>query len=111
MPRFYACANCGEAILGGGRCADCKRAANQQKRERPNWSNVYNTRRWRILSKHVLERDDYQCQTCGEPATNAGHTHPFDGADDPQAWDETNITAVCTRCNGREAATRQAVTG
>jgi 5-methylcytosine-specific restriction endonuclease McrA len=106
MMPMHACPLCGVATARRGRCTTCARATNQRKRDRPTARTVYSTRRWRELRQHILKRDDYTCQVCGEHGTVAGHIHPFTDHRDPLAWDPRNLRCECLRCGGREAGKR-----
>lgn len=58
--------------------------------------------KWQALRKAVLERDSYQCQHCGAPATDADHIIPKSkGGTDSM----DNLLASCKRCNSRRRDT------
>ena len=62
----------------------------------------YDSPGWRMLRKHVLERDGYQCQLrlddrCTHIATQVDHKiEPSKGG---QFFDEWNCRASCGHCN------------
>lgn len=53
-------------------------------------------RPWRRIKAAVLERDNYTCQYCGEPATEPDHVIPRSvGGTDAMS----NLVASCVTCN------------
>lgn len=62
---------------------------------------------WDALRQYVYQRDDYTCVTCGRSRADgyqiqAGHYFPMGhtGSNNALSWDEHNVHAQCTRCNG-----------
>jgi hypothetical protein len=62
----------------------------------------------------AFERDDYICVDCeyvDELRTGKGlladHELPFEGPDDPLAWDLDNIVTRCLVCSGRKDGGRR----
>ena len=110
-PLGKICPQCGASYLGA-KCPLHPKSVerDKRKRDRPAWSQVYNTQAWRRLRKKVLARDGYECYWCGKPATHLGHWKPFveDGVVNIRlAFDPANVQAECESCNGREANARQ----
>lgn len=111
MPVLHACPGCGTAKEDTGRCTRCARPTNKRKQARTNTA-VYQSARWARLKRDFLA-DATECECCGREPTptdplTLGHIEPFDGPDDPLAWDTMNLMAQLRSCNSREAAQRQA---
>lgn len=75
-------------------------------REEPHLRNLYNSDRWRKLSKQVKIRDDYVCQECFRQGiyTTADVTdHIIEVRDDwEKRWDTENMEALCHECHNRK---------
>lgn len=66
-----------------------------QRRKSAEWHSLYNSARWRGISKRFLVRYPY-CFICGAPATVADHVIPHRG-DMNLFYDEENLQPLCTR--------------
>jgi hypothetical protein len=95
------CPACGAFVDAGGKC-DCGGQRSDGRvpdARRLALEAVWNSARWKALSR-LIRRRDGKCVECGGPAEVADHDEGFDGPDDPRAWDETKIHAMCLRCSG-----------
>jgi 5-methylcytosine-specific restriction enzyme A len=74
---------CGALIQSGSYCSWCKPRNGS-------------TRSWRNTRARVLYRDRWTCQQCGARADHVDHITPvrFGGTDE-----ESNLQALCERCN------------
>lgn len=77
-----------------------------RKREEPHLRALYNSDRWRKLSKQVKLRDDHMCQEC---LRNGRYTpadvtdHIIEVRDDwERRWDISNMEALCHECHNRK---------
>lgn len=55
--------------------------------------------KWRALRKFVLERDQFQCQYCGDDADTVDHITPRSKGGDHSP---ENLVAACRSCNSRK---------
>ena len=62
---------------------------------------------WEKVRKYIIERDGGVCITCGKRQEDgwqmqAGHFQPvgYVGSNNRLSWDEDNIYAQCSYCNG-----------
>lgn len=60
----------------------------------------YNSPAWKLLSRTVLQRDQYKCQICGEIATEVHHCIPIK-KDWSKRFDINNLMSVCTSCHNK----------
>lgn len=59
-------------------------------RKRKGW-------KWERLAVSVRERDDYQCQLCGEFGNEVDHIVPlWNGG---SMWDKGNLQVLCSGCH------------
>lgn len=94
-------------LTTGGRCQDCKRAAEKKRgnfRQR-GYTHQWDRRRAAYLRNHPV------CILCGEPAKVPDH-HPLSrrelvdlGVDDPDS--DTHLRPLCWPCHSRETAQHQ----
>jgi hypothetical protein len=74
--------------------------------ERKNYvgKQVLGTSQWKKQRIRVLQRDNYQCQYCGQEATEVDHVIPraHGGGHDME-----NLLACCKKCNGLKGARSQ----
>ena len=83
---------CPQVATQRGRCPDHARRDTHRNRQ------IYNSKRWRILRRHVLHHNPI-CQHCDrELATHVDHIRPTEQGGDP--WSIANLQALC-RCHGR----------
>lgn len=85
-----ACTGCGTPT-SYPRCPRCTRA-------NPPARNDTGNKAYRRNREAALRRDDYTCQTCGAPATEADHILPVSKGG---GHDLTNLRASCLPCNRR----------
>lgn len=57
------------------------------------WHGLYNSTRWRKLSREFLQKYPYCC-VCGQPAKIADHIQPHRG-NELLFWDELNLQPLC----------------
>ena len=63
------------------------------RKKSSEWHNLYNSQRWRTVSKEFLAGHPY-CYICGEKATIVDHIRPHRG-DVELFFDETNLQPMC----------------
>lgn len=109
MARHRICQRCGEFTLGGGACSSCGGSKTAPARDRPEWRDVYGTRRWRDeVRPAILERDDHTCQICHSPEPEldaegkvvpmqVDHIEPLLKGGDP--FDADNLRTTHRGCN------------
>lgn len=67
-----------------------------------NSKKVTSTRRWRVLRHQILERDGWQCRTCGaRHRLEVDHVEPVRVAPE-RAFDPTNLQTLCGPCHTRK---------
>jgi 5-methylcytosine-specific restriction endonuclease McrA len=74
--------------------------AMSTKRGDPRGSRAYKARRL-----EVLQRDQWTCFYCMQPATTVDHVIPIIAGGDPIAYD--NLVSSCTACNSRKGSRSQ----
>ena len=67
--------------------------------------SVLGTSQWKKQRQRVLKRDNYQCQYCGQDATEIDHVIPRAKGG---GHDMENLVACCKRCNGLKGSRSQA---
>ena len=67
------------------------------KRGDPRGTRAYKKRRL-----EVLQRDQWSCFYCSQPATTVDHIIPIVKGGDPIAYD--NLVSCCARCNSRKGS-------
>ena len=72
------------------------------KRGDPRGTRAYKKRRL-----EVLQRDQWSCFYCGQPATTVDHIIPIVKGGDPIAYD--NLVSCCARCNSRKGSRSEGV--
>lgn len=72
------------------------------KRGDPRGTRAYKKRRL-----EVLQRDQWSCFYCGQPATTVDHIIPIIKGGDPIAYD--NLVSCCARCNSRKGSRSEGV--
>jgi 5-methylcytosine-specific restriction endonuclease McrA len=72
------------------------------KRGDPRGTRAYKARRLEIL-----QRDQWTCFYCMQPATTVDHVIPIVQGGDPIAYD--NLVSCCTRCNSRKGSRSEGV--
>jgi 5-methylcytosine-specific restriction endonuclease McrA len=72
------------------------------KRGDPRGTRAYKARRLEIL-----QRDQWSCFYCGQPATTVDHIIPIVKGGDPIAYD--NLVSCCARCNSRKGSRSEGV--
>lgn len=75
-----------------------------------NENKIYTTEEYQTFREHALERDNYKCQYCSEPADHVHHERPqklepFFALDPDYAW------SVCTKCHYKYGHTDNCSTG
>lgn len=79
------------------------------------WRRWYKSARWQSLRWHVLVRDQFRCQMCGEIETDTARLvadHRIAHRGNPALfWGEGNLWCLCAACHSgakqaEEAATR-----
>ena len=66
---------------------------------------IYQSKRWRLLRKHILRRDGYRCRLCNRAGRlEVDHATPIVMGGD--WWNPSNLRAVCRSCH--IAKTREA---
>jgi 5-methylcytosine-specific restriction protein A len=94
--------------VASGRCPACQAKADARY-ERAGKA-IYNTARWRRLSRRVLDERPI-CQTRGCRARSAEVDHVIAIEDGGDPWDETNLAALCSPCHGRKTRAEVAARG
>lgn len=61
---------------------------------------MYGTKRWRMLSRRVLNEQPWCVLECGRLATEVDHILPVE--DGGQAWDRANLQPLCHECHSRK---------
>lgn len=82
-------------------CSDeCKKSCSvfMRRTDSLNKTDLYNSEEYKCFRDYVLERDNYECQYCGEKAEHVHHerpqkTEPFFALDPDLAW------SVCKICH------------
>lgn len=104
------CPGCGDLIADA--CPRCEPKAPSPRKRRLR--RVYYSARFKRLKRRAHERDEWTCVDCGYiDETRQGidlvadHEIPFDGPDDPLAWDLENIVTRCLGCSGRKDGGRR----
>ena len=102
------CPVCGELTYGeccrvGGKNPTPRRLANLE---------VWRSPLWKKLKRQAHERDDWTCVDCGHRDPTgltlvADHDMPFEGPDDPLAWERDNVSTRCLSCSGRKDGGRR----
>jgi hypothetical protein len=103
------CPNCGEWLEPPALCPNgCLRSDGRVVDERRlALEAVWQSERWRRLSRRVRARDG-ACVDCGAIADLvADHVEGFDGPDDPRAWDPSLIVTRCRSCSGAKDGGRR----
>lgn len=97
-----------------GTCPSCEPRSLSPRKQLLH--RVYYSARFKRLRRIVFRRDDWECVDCGyvdKTRTGEGlvadHVLPFDGPDDPLAWDVDNLATRCLVCSGRKDGGRRAV--
>jgi 5-methylcytosine-specific restriction endonuclease McrA len=67
------------------------------KRGDPRGTRAYKARRL-----EVLQRDQWTCFYCMQPATTVDHVIPIKAGGDPIAYD--NLVSCCARCNSMKGS-------
>jgi hypothetical protein len=71
----------------------------QELANKENWYGI-GKKNWKLLSKKILKRDDYTCQSCGvslkERKHNTHHIIPFSISHDNS---ENNLVSLCIPCH------------
>lgn len=117
-PFSQQCQNCFKRV---GRFLDSKRLADEGvdpagvawKKVKPSFRGPGNSKRrnysayirssaFRKLRERVLQRDNWTCRNCGEPATDAGHLN-YDRFGEERLDD---LIAQCSECNQEERERR-----
>jgi 5-methylcytosine-specific restriction endonuclease McrA len=95
-----------------GACPRCGSTPPSPRKRRLH--RVYHSARFKRLRLVAFARDDWACVDCGyedETRTGAGlladHVLPFDGPDDPLAWELENLATRCSVCSGRKDGRRR----
>lgn len=60
-------------------------------------SDLYNTSRWKTVSRNFLKANPY-CEICGSPSEVVDHIIPHRG-DEDLFWDRNNLQALCKNCH------------
>jgi len=81
--------------LSPGRCPQC--VSDRKERRR-----VHVSAAGKKFRAAILERDNFTCAWCGEPAGTIDYVRAL--VDGGEALDETNAVASCHRCNYRRGA-------
>jgi 5-methylcytosine-specific restriction endonuclease McrA len=72
------------------------------KRGDPRGTRAYKKRRL-----EVLQRDQWSCFYCGQPATTVDHVIPIVRGGDPIAWE--NLVSCCAKCNSMKGSRSEGV--
>jgi 5-methylcytosine-specific restriction enzyme A len=67
------------------------------RRQSSQWHYLYNTRRWREISRQFLKEHPICCR-CGAPAQIADHIRPHRG-DEELFYDPDNLQPLCWKCH------------
>jgi 5-methylcytosine-specific restriction protein A len=95
---------CGEWAEVRGRCRDHFREYDGQRRGSLGGGvlraghGLYRTKRWRLVRRRVLRRDE-ECQMCHDELA-AVVDHIVAVADGGDPWDEENLQGLCWACHG-----------
>jgi len=108
--RICAHPGCGRIIAATIRRCPQHAAAHQQAHAQRPVNLIYRDPRWRTTRRLVLERDDYTCQLCGNPATTADH-HPTPALQCADPYDPDTCRALCASCSGRSDGGRRGTQG
>jgi 5-methylcytosine-specific restriction endonuclease McrA len=72
------------------------------KRGDPRGTRAYKKRRL-----EVLQRDQWSCFYCQQPATTVDHVIPIVRGGDPIAWE--NLVSCCAKCNSMKGSRSEGV--
>lgn len=99
--------NCGELLSGDETyCADHSRGRHRRINEARDAASVrlYNTKRWKRLSKVELQREPW-CALCGNPAEHRDHVTPHKG-NERSFWRGAR-QSLCRKCHSRKTLEEQ----
>jgi len=65
------------------------------------------SRAYRARRLEILQRDQWTCFYCMQPATTVDHVIPIKDGGDPLAYD--NLVSSCSTCNSRKGSRSQGV--
>ena len=105
MPhKLCSTAGCGERPVYRGHCQRHARRQEQARNtKRTDKRKVYNSKRWRILRRHILFNQPL-CK-CGELATDVDHIQPLDQGGAPFAL--ANVQPMCKSCHSAKTKTER----
>lgn len=103
MPtRLCSTPRCPHPATYRGRCPDHARTNNQATHRN---RRIYNSKRWAILRRAILNEQPI-CAGCDNAlATDADHITPIHQGGDP--WAPANLQALCATCHGRKTKQEQ----
>ena len=82
-------------------CKEHKRERWRGTRSNYNRNPLYNTAKWRRLSKYMLAKFPL-CKVCNVPAAHVDHIVPV--VQGGQAFNEENLQTLCVSCHSRKTA-------
>lgn len=114
LKKFCLHKGCKELVdISVGRCElhsnDIQIQRQQYNKDRPEWTKLYKTKRWRDARLRYLNQHPLcECDECKQnnrvlPATIIDHKIPHKGNYD-LFWDEDNWQAMAKRCHDRKTA-------
>lgn len=97
--------SCWELLSQSGYCPKHQHLADVRKpfegSVRSN-TELYNTQRWKVLRKKVIDRDGGICTECGNDSRlTVDHVIPARGQED-LFWDEENLATLCFWCQRKK---------
>ena len=115
-----SCNRCGNLIpYGSAYCNTCTPIVEREREDRirenvlrnnkkynrkrdPKYSQFYNSKEWRMLSRKRIQDDKYRCVMCGAIATEVDHIVEIKT---PEGWerrlDYTNTRSLCVDCHNK----------
>ena len=87
-------------FLGRGRSSRLEAQKKYNKTRDPKYSQFYNSKAWRTLSRKRIQDDGYKCVKCGKIASEVDHIIPIQTPDGwERRFDFDNLQSLCVRCH------------
>lgn len=66
------------------------------------WSSAYRDSRWQQKRLQIMERDEFECKSCGKKGENANlcvHHSFYESGKAPWEYDDYTLTTLCEECH------------
>lgn len=109
MSRWTTICSCGKRIAHGTTC-ECKKEARrlrnlEKDKQKPDEKKFFNSKRWKVLRKRIIERDGACCQRClnkynivTTSSLQVHHIKPRVKYDELK-YEPSNLVTLCQTCN------------